>query len=112
MPTYEYRCGACGHRFERFQKMSDDPVRTCPDCGEDEAERLISPGGGLVFKGSGFYATDYRDSGPGPGAGEGGAGDAGEADAASGGEDSARDAAGDGSSGEGSSGEGEDAGGG
>lgn len=65
MPTYEYRCRACGHDFERFQKISDDPVRTCPECGEDEAERLISAGGGLVFKGSGFYATDYRDAGPG-----------------------------------------------
>lgn len=71
MPTYEYRCGACGHAFERFQRMSDDPVSTCPECGEEEAERLISPGGGLVFRGSGFYATDYRDSGP--GSGEGGA---------------------------------------
>lgn len=69
MPTYEYRCGACGHAFERFQKISDDPVRTCPECGEEEAERLISPGGGLVFKGSGFYATDYRDSGSGKGKG-------------------------------------------
>lgn len=64
MPTYEYRCSACGHTFERFQKMSDDPVRRCPECGEDAAERLISPGGGVVFKGSGFYATDYRDPPP------------------------------------------------
>lgn len=64
MPTYEYRCGACGRRFERFQKMSDEPVETCLECGEDAAERLISPGGGLVFKGSGFYATDYRDPPP------------------------------------------------
>lgn len=71
MPTYEYRCGACDHAFERFQKISDDPVRTCPECGEDEVERLISPGGGLVFRGSGFYATDYRESGPGD-AGRGG----------------------------------------
>lgn len=62
MPTYEYRCNACGHRFEKLQKFSDDPIRTCPECGEDEAERLISSGAGLVFKGSGFYATDYRNS--------------------------------------------------
>lgn len=64
MPTYEYRCGACSHAFERFQRITEDPVETCPECGEDQAERLISSGGGLVFKGSGFYATDYRDSGP------------------------------------------------
>lgn len=61
MPTYEYRCGACGARFERFQKMTAEPVSVCPECGEEEVERLISSGGGLVFKGSGFYATDYRD---------------------------------------------------
>lgn len=80
MPTYEYRCGACGQEFDVFQKMSDDPVRSCPECGQDEAERLISRGAGLVFKGSGFYATDYRDPPPdreGEGAGtEGGAGEA------------------------------------
>lgn len=64
MPTYEYRCGACSHEFERFQKMSADPVETCPECDEDEVQRIISAGGGLVFKGSGFYATDYRDSSP------------------------------------------------
>ncbi|MFW6193854.1 MAG: FmdB family zinc ribbon protein [Gemmatimonadota bacterium] len=60
MPTYEYRCDACGHRFERLQRFSDDPVRTCPECGEDAVERLISAGAGLVFKGSGFYETDYK----------------------------------------------------
>jgi len=64
MPTYEYRCGACGHPFEVFQKISEPPIRTCPRCGEDAVERLISAGGGLVFKGSGFYATDYRKDGP------------------------------------------------
>ncbi len=58
MPTYEYRC-AEGHEFERFQKMTDEPISACPDCGA-EAERIISGGGGLVFKGEGFYATDYR----------------------------------------------------
>lgn len=58
MPTYEYRCER-GHAFERFQKMSDEPVSTCPDCGGD-AERVLSGGAGFVFKGEGFYATDYR----------------------------------------------------
>lgn len=58
MPTYEYRCPE-GHEFELFQKMSDDPVATCPECGK-EAERLLSAGGGFVFKGEGFYITDYK----------------------------------------------------
>lgn len=64
MPTYEYVCEACGHRFERFQKISDRPLRTCPACGARKAKRLISRGGGLLFKGPGFYATDYRKGGP------------------------------------------------
>lgn len=85
MPTYEYRCGACGQEFDVFQKMSDDPVRTCPECGQDEAERLISRGAGLVFKGSGFYATDYRDPPP-EKKGEGGGTEAGAGEAADGGE--------------------------
>lgn len=58
MPTYEYRC-AKGHAFEVFQRMSDEPVSTCPECGA-EAERLLSAGAGLLFKGPGFYVTDYR----------------------------------------------------
>lgn len=58
MPTYEYRCPK-GHEFERFQKMSDDPVAECPECGQN-AERLLSGGAGFLFRGSGFYITDYR----------------------------------------------------
>ena len=67
MPTYEYVCGECGHEFERFQKISARPLKKCPECGKPEAQRRISAGGGLVFKGPGFYATDYR-KGPPPGA--------------------------------------------
>ena len=63
MPTYEYACKACRHRFERLQMMSDAPVRTCPKCGKRKVDRLISGGGGLLFKGSGFYITDYRSKG-------------------------------------------------
>jgi len=58
MPTYEYRCPE-GHEFEIFQRMSDEPGATCPECG-GEAERLLSAGAGLLFKGEGFYITDYR----------------------------------------------------
>lgn len=62
MPTYEYECPGCGHSFERFQGINEDPIRECPECG-GAVRRLISKGGGLVFRGPGFYATDYR-SGP------------------------------------------------
>ncbi|HLU24802.1 MAG TPA: FmdB family zinc ribbon protein [Longimicrobiales bacterium] len=58
MPTYEYRCEQ-GHEFEQFQAMSEPPVSACPQCGA-KAERLLSAGAGLLFKGSGFYITDYR----------------------------------------------------
>jgi putative FmdB family regulatory protein len=58
MPTYEYECLTCEYRFEEFQKMSDEPVKTCPKCSE-KVRKLISTGGGLIFKGPGFYATDY-----------------------------------------------------
>jgi len=62
MPTYEYRCPECGTDFEKFQKMSDEPGAPCPKCGA-AAERRLSGGAGLVFKGSGFYITDYRGDG-------------------------------------------------
>ena len=61
MPTYEYKCDACGYAFERFQSMSAAPVRKCPKCGKSKVRRLIGTGAGLIFKGSGFYITDYRD---------------------------------------------------
>ena len=59
MPTYEYRCSDCGRQFELFQRMSDSPGAPCPGCGR-RAERLISGGAGLLFKGEGFYITDHR----------------------------------------------------
>ncbi len=60
MPTYDYRCNACGHTFEEFQMMSDRVMRKCPECGKLKLERLIGSGAGFVFKGSGYYVTDYR----------------------------------------------------
>src|SRR4029453_13830414 len=60
MPTYEYQCDACGHKFEKFQSIKADPIRKCPECGKNKVRRLISSGAGLIFKGSGFYITDYR----------------------------------------------------
>ncbi len=62
MPTYEYGCKACGYRFEEFQSISDDPIITCPKCEKSTLERLVSGGAGLIFKGSGFYITDYKNS--------------------------------------------------
>jgi putative FmdB family regulatory protein len=62
MPTYEYRCKDCGNEFEKFQRMSEEPVADCPACGKP-AERQLSGGAGLLFKGSGFYITDYRSEG-------------------------------------------------
>jgi putative FmdB family regulatory protein len=63
MPTYEYKCDACGNEFEKFQPITSEPVKKCPKCGKNKVRRLISAGAGLIFKGSGFYITDYRDSG-------------------------------------------------
>ena len=64
MPTYEYRCPE-GHQFEKFQKMTEKPRAKCPECGK-MASRVISGGAGLVFRGSGFYITDYGKDGKGP----------------------------------------------
>ena len=61
MPTYDYICKECGHEFEEFHSIADDPIRLCPKCGHMSVERQISGGSGLIFKGSGFYITDYSD---------------------------------------------------
>ena len=61
MPTYEYKCDSCGAAFERFQSIMAAPIKRCPECGKAKVRRLISTGGGMIFKGSGFYITDYRD---------------------------------------------------
>lgn len=63
MPTYDYRCNACDHRFEAFQSMKDAPKRKCPKCAKNALERLIGTGAAVLFKGSGFYQTDYRTEG-------------------------------------------------
>ena len=60
MPTYEYKCENCGHQFEQFQSITSKPLRVCPQCGENTLTRLIGAGAGIIFKGSGFYSTDYR----------------------------------------------------
>ena len=61
MPTYDYRCTECAHEFEAFQQISEDPLSTCPEC-DGLLKRLIGAGAGFLFKGSGFYTTDYRKS--------------------------------------------------
>ena len=60
MPTYDYRCRACGHSFEKYQPITGPAVRKCPVCGKSKVKRLIGAGAGIIFKGSGFYQTDYR----------------------------------------------------
>ena len=62
MPTYDYVCNECGHRWELFQSIKANPVRKCPECGRLRAKRIIGPGAGIIFKGSGFYQTDYRSA--------------------------------------------------
>jgi putative FmdB family regulatory protein len=63
MPTYEYVCPPCGHEFEKFQSMNDEPVKVCPACRKRQVKRKIGMGAGLIFKGSGFYETDYKQAG-------------------------------------------------
>jgi len=64
LPTYDYACAACGHRFEHFQSFSEALLKRCPLCGKDRLERLIGSGAGFLFKGSGFYQTDYKRAAP------------------------------------------------
>jgi len=60
MPTYDYRCDACDHEMELFQSITASPIKKCPECGKSKLKRLIGTGAGIIFKGSGFYETDYR----------------------------------------------------
>lgn len=60
MPTYDYKCEACGEVFEKFQSISAAPLKKCPQCGANRLKRLIGTGSGVIFKGGGFYQTDYR----------------------------------------------------
>ncbi|MCH8927219.1 MAG: zinc ribbon domain-containing protein [Candidatus Marinimicrobia bacterium] len=64
MPTYDYQCSNCGFRFEEFQNIFADPIKKCPDCKKNKVIRIISGGAGLIFKGSGFYITDYKNKKP------------------------------------------------
>lgn len=63
MPTYDYECGACGHTFEEFQGINDKMLKKCPECKKNKLQRLFGTGAAIVFKGSGFYQTDYRSEG-------------------------------------------------
>ena len=60
MPTYEYVCKNCGYEFEKFQQMTEDHLKTCPECGRDALKRKIGAGSGVIFVGSGFYCNDYK----------------------------------------------------
>ncbi len=62
MPTYDYQCDACGHAFEEFQSMTEEPLKVCPKCKKKKLRRLFGTGAAIIFKGSGFYETDYRSS--------------------------------------------------
>lgn len=62
MPTYAYKCDSCEHDFEMFQNITAEPVKKCPECKKSKVRRLIGTGAGIIFKGSGFYETDYRSA--------------------------------------------------
>lgn len=62
MPTYEYKCIECGYRFEKFQGIKEEPIKECPEC-DGKVKRLIGSGAGIIFRGDGFYHTDYKVSG-------------------------------------------------
>ena len=72
MPTYAYRCKSCSHEFEELQRITDDPLKICPSCHKPTLVRIIGGGAGLVFKGSGFYLTDYKKTSSGGGESSGG----------------------------------------
>ena len=65
MPTYEYHCTSCGHTLEEFQSITAKPLVTCPNCGKPSLKRILGAGAGMIFKGSGFYLTDYKNKGNG-----------------------------------------------
>ena len=66
MPTYEYVCKNCGYEFEKFQQMTEDHLKTCPECGKDALKRKIGAGSGVIFVGSGFYCNDYKGANASP----------------------------------------------
>lgn len=70
MPHYDYACKHCGHTLEVFQRMSEDPLKKCPECKRMQLKRLFGTGAGIIFKGSGFYETDYKKSASKSSAGE------------------------------------------
>lgn len=61
MPTYDYKCEECGYQFEKFHSITADPIKQCPKCEQQSVKKLISAGAGVIFKGSGFYQTDYKN---------------------------------------------------
>jgi len=75
MPTYEYKCRNCGYELEEFQSMSEPPLVHCPSCATDSLDRILGGGAGLIFKGSGFYLTDYKRASATPPAKKEGSGD-------------------------------------